>query len=97
MLRENGRYLPEQAFYMRRQRLTGEDGALTEGKDTEREARNPMQDPGQMGEQMKGQITNMVPMMVIGGWVGFTFSGFVTARVPFPLTTRFKQMLQRKC
>jgi len=95
MLRENGHFLPEQAFYMRKQHLTGDEGALTEGKDTEKEARNPMQDPTQMGDQMKGQITNMLPMMVIGGWVGFTFSGFVTARVPFPLTTRFKQMLQR--
>ena len=68
MLRENGHYLPEQAFYLRKQHLTGDDGALTEGKDTEKEARNPMQDPTQMGDQMKGQITNMLPMMVIGGY-----------------------------
>ena len=69
MLRENGHYLPEQAFYLRKQHLTGDEGALTEGKDTEKEARNPMQDPTQMGDQMKGQITNMLPMMVIGGYV----------------------------
>ena len=32
MLRENGHFLPEQAFYMRKQHLTGDEGALTEGK-----------------------------------------------------------------
>ena len=67
LLRENGHLLPENSYHIRKQYLTDENGPLTIGRDTEREVRNPMQDPMQMGDQLKGQMTNMLPMIVIGG------------------------------
>ncbi|KAI9255521.1 integral membrane protein DUF106-domain-containing protein [Sporodiniella umbellata] len=58
---------------------------------------NPMTDPDMMEGMMDGlkkQMTNMVPQMIIMGWINFFFQGFVVIKLPFPLTPRFKSMLQ---
>lgn len=60
-------------------------------------AANPMTDPaameGMMG-MMKGNMAMMVPQTLIMGWINAFFAGYVIMKLPFPLTLRFKSMLQ---
>ena len=96
MLRENGKYLPKQSFMMRKHYFNNEEsGLLKAGTKKQSAPPNPMTDPSMMTEMLKGNLTSMVPMVVVGGWINWHFSGFVTTKVPFPLTLRFKPMLQR--
>merc|ERR1712078_827381 len=50
-----------------------------------------MSDPTMMMDMMN----MIVPQMLTGAWVNFFFTGFVIAKIPFPLTQRFRTMLQR--
>ncbi|KAI8846670.1 integral membrane protein DUF106-domain-containing protein [Chytridium lagenaria] len=55
-------------------------------------------DPSSMETMMNAMKQNMamlIPQTVIMSWITFFFSGFVLIRLPFPLTLRFKAMLQR--
>lgn len=95
LLRENGKYIPKQAFLMRKHFFNSEAVGYFKTQNRTAPVQNPMTDPSVMTDMIKGNFTNVLPMIVIGGWINWTFSGFVTTKVPFPLTLRFKPMLQR--
>lgn len=44
---------------------------------------------------MKQNMVMIVPNIAMMGWVSYFFTGFVVGKIPFPLTDRFKGMLQR--
>jgi hypothetical protein len=99
-LRTNADVISHSSFEARKAYIVSafKDGVFL--KDPENKGQppaNPMTDPaamdGMMG-MMKGQMAMIVPQTLIMGWINAFFSGFVILRMPFPLTPRFKQMLQ---
>lgn len=122
-LRTFGNAIPQQAFEDRKNYLANafDRGEYLKNPAPSKETGappNPMTDPDMMEGMMDGlkkQLTNMVPQMIIMGWINFFFQGFVVskliilypflqlskpfvmhilAKLPFPLTPRFKSMLQ---
>lgn len=94
-LRANGQYITREGFMSRKAFYCAEKTGFFHDKRREVPAANPMTDPTMMQDMMKGQVLNAVPMLLIGAVISWVFSGFVTLKVPFPLTTQFKPMLQR--
>lgn len=101
-LRQNYFQLPPTSFASRKAFLTEalSSGKYLQPRDKEEKegSKNPFEPAGGMEammEPMKKQMVMMIPQTVIMGWINFFFSGFVLLKLPFPLTVRFKVMLQR--
>ncbi|SNX87284.1 related to AIM27 - member of a transmembrane complex required for efficient folding of proteins in the ER [Melanopsichium pennsylvanicum] len=101
-LRQNYFHLPPTSFLTRKAFLTESlsNGTYLQPKkeDKSEGPKNPFESAGGMDGMMDGmkkQMVMMIPQTVIMGWINFFFSGFVLLKLPFPLTVRFKVMLQR--
>ncbi|MCJ1449808.1 ER membrane complex subunit 3 [Mycoblastus sanguinarius] len=99
-LRSNSSAISSTAFANRKSYLVSayKDGTfLKDPENRGKPAGNPMTDPaameGMMG-MMKGNMAMMIPQTLIMGWINAFFAGFVIMKLPFPLTIRFKSMLQ---
>ncbi|QDZ21436.1 hypothetical protein A3770_05p39540 [Chloropicon primus] len=96
-LRAHSGFLNRAAFNQRKEFFCEkEKGAFLQKVDP---SLNPQQammsDPSMLSDMLTKNLTMIVPQFVTGAWVNFFFSGFVVAKVPFPLTQKFKLMLQR--
>ncbi|RKP27493.1 integral membrane protein DUF106-domain-containing protein [Syncephalis pseudoplumigaleata] len=99
-LRTSANHLPLASFNQRKTFLCKayEDGVYLKNPGASTGTPNPMTDPAGMEVMMDGMKKNMamiIPQTIIMGWVNYFFSGFVLIKLPFPLTLRFKSMLQR--
>ena len=99
-LRGNYHVLSKRSFNVRRDALTAafESGAYLKNPDQRGQAPpNPLSDPsamdGMMG-MMKNQMAMIIPNTLIMSWINAFFSGYVIMKLPFPLTIKFKSMLQ---
>eukprot|EP00658_Telonema_sp_P-2_P007815 TRINITY_DN1290_c0_g1_i1.p1 TRINITY_DN1290_c0_g1~~TRINITY_DN1290_c0_g1_i1.p1 ORF type:complete len:197 (+),score=43.91 TRINITY_DN1290_c0_g1_i1:189-779(+) len=94
LLRMHSGFIPEERFKMRRKFLI--EQYLSQAKEKNpMDAMAMMNDPSNLMDMMKKNMVMMVPQLAMMGWISYFFSGFVVGKMPFPLTDRFKMMLQR--
>ncbi|KAH0448461.1 hypothetical protein IEQ34_022261 [Dendrobium chrysotoxum] len=95
-LRAAGGFIPVKSFRARRFYYTNEENGLLHVP--KGQAQNPQaqmfSDPNMAMDMMKKNLSMIIPQSLTFAWVNFFFSGFVAAKLPFPLTPRFRSMLQ---
>ncbi|KAI0461873.1 hypothetical protein LJB42_004477 [Komagataella kurtzmanii] len=103
LFRGNSHVLVSKKEFLNRQAYLYE--ALTSGKYLKNAVKqnkdqmpNPLSDPNAsdaMFNMLKSNAANFIPQTVIMWWINYFFAGFIIMRLPFPLTLRFKSMLQQ--
>lgn len=53
-----------------------------------------MMNPELLANQVTSLLASTVPSMLLGAWANYFFGGFAVCRLPFPLSQRFRGMLQ---
>ncbi|KAJ0808722.1 putative integral membrane protein EMC3/TMCO1 [Helianthus annuus] len=95
-LRAAANFIPVKAFRARKVYYTNEENGLLHVP--KGQAQNPQaqmfSDPNMAMDMMKKNLSMIIPQTLTFAWVNFFFSGFVAAKIPFPLTQRFRSMLQ---
>ncbi|KAK9031439.1 hypothetical protein V6N11_032817 [Hibiscus sabdariffa] len=95
-LRAAANFIPPKSFRSRRVYFSNEEnGLLFVPKGQAQNAQAQMfSDPNMAMDMMKKNLSMIIPQTLTFAWVNFFFSGFVAAKIPFPLTQRFRSMLQ---
>ncbi|AES61191.1 putative integral membrane protein EMC3/TMCO1 [Medicago truncatula] len=95
-LRAAANFIPSKAFRARKLYYCNEENGLLfvpKGQATNPQAQM-FSDPNMAMDMMKKNLSMIIPQTLTFAWVNFFFSGFVAAKIPFPLTQRFRSMLQ---
>ncbi|KAL3585052.1 hypothetical protein D5086_011919 [Populus alba] len=95
-LRAGANFIPSKSFRARRAHFSNEENGLLHVP--KGQGQNPQaqmfSDPNMAMDMMKKNLSMIIPQTLTFAWVNFFFSGFVAAKIPFPLTQRFRSMLQ---
>jgi hypothetical protein len=86
-------YLTDRAMKVRRNFYTQSEGGLLDQKFEPSGGPMAMMDPSKMVGGMKQNLVYTVSTIFMLTWVNTFCSGFILARVPFPLTQKFRGML----
>ncbi|TKY47052.1 ER membrane protein complex subunit 3 [Spatholobus suberectus] len=95
-LRVGANFVPSKAFRARKIYFCNEENGLLfvpKGQGQNPQAQM-LSDPNMAMDMMKKNLSMIIPQTLTFAWVNFFFSGFVAAKIPFPLTQRFRAMLQ---
>ncbi|EXB41575.1 Transmembrane protein 111 [Morus notabilis] len=96
-LRAGANFIPPKSFRSRRFYFSNEENGLLhvpKGQSQNAQAAQMFSDPNMATDMMKKNLSMIIPQTLTFAWVNFFFSGFVAAKIPFPLTQRFRSMLQ---
>ncbi|KAF3451823.1 hypothetical protein FNV43_RR07919 [Rhamnella rubrinervis] len=95
-LRVGANFIPPKSYRARKFYYSNEENGLLHVP--KGQAQNPQaqmfSDPNMAMDMMKKNLSMIIPQTLTFAWVNFFFSGFVAAKIPFPLTQRFRSMLQ---
>ena len=93
---QNCGYLTTKGFEKRREYFCDEKiGVFSQESKKSNVQQQMLSDPSMLSEMLTKNLNMIVPNMITMAWVNFFFTGFVVGKVPFPLTQRFRSMLQR--
>lgn len=96
-LRSSADFIPPKSFRARRVYYSNEENGILyvpKGQAQNAQAAQMFSDPNMAMDMMKKNLSMIIPQTLTFAWVNFFFSGFVAAKIPFPLTQRFRSMLQ---
>ncbi|KAL2932268.1 ER membrane protein complex subunit 3 [Bienertia sinuspersici] len=94
-LRAAANFIPAKSFRARRTYYNNEEnGLLHVPKGQAPNQAQMFSDPNMAMDMMKKNLSMIIPQTLTFAFVNFFFSGFVAAKIPFPLTQRFRSMLQ---
>ena len=87
-------YLPEKAVRVRKSYFCRKDYGIFQ-KEVKSNPMGAMLNPNMMTNMMKSQFSSQIFHVVMFMGLGYLFSGFILAHVPFPFSHRFRPMLQQ--
>lgn len=76
---------------MRKNYFTNEETGFFIKQKRQNNAKMPLNDPKVMADMLKGNFLNMIPMVVIGGWINWAYAGFLCS-MNLILNSNFKNL-----